>query len=478
VEARAMSCRVCGVDLEEGFCPGCDQVDYDCKCESSEPLIEQQTSDDLSALLDDVERFERRFISFGSSHQSATVALWVAHCYAIEAAFATLYLRIKSAAPESGKSTLLEVQKILLGDNALDAVSISPSAVFRTRDKIGPVALLLDEVDNTVKNRTDENAKDLLALVNAGYRRGARVYRTVGKDFEPRAFNVFGPAAIAGIGHIHPATESRAVPIQLDRRPRGGKHDRFISFLIEPEAAELRQRLSDWASEDVVEKLRHAAPDAPDQLSDRQVEGWWALFNIADLAGGEWPTRARMAATVLHGSADSAASQATNVLLLSHIRQAFEELIRHLADNEEGPWGRWWSSELNKEGTPRAAAADLARHLGGFKKADGDPIKPKVLKFPDGTTARGYHVEDFADAFKRYLSPSGGGDVTHVTDVTPLASTVTSVTSVTSGGPTGVAAKPPVLVDAARRSDGPARLATSVESEDARHLALIKEHLS
>src|SRR6266545_4564032 len=95
----------------------------------------------LAEILDDVERFTSRFVMFRSHHQGTAIALWVAHCYAIEAAHAAAYLRITSAVEESGKTTLLEVLEQLLGERGINAVSITPAAVFRTRDKVGPVAL-------------------------------------------------------------------------------------------------------------------------------------------------------------------------------------------------------------------------------------------------------------------------------------------------------------------------------------------------
>ena len=105
------------------------------------------------------------------------------------------------------------------------------------------------------------------------------------------------------------------------------------------------------------------------------------------------------------------------VLLLDHIRRAFEErdtdrlptaeLIRLLVANEEGPWGKWWGAETNRDGAPRAAAADVARYLKGFG------VRPHVIKMPDGSTARGYSRETLEESWTLYLPP-----VTNVTPVT------------------------------------------------------------
>ncbi len=406
-------------------------------------------------LLDSVERFVRRFVVL-TDEQALAVALWVLHVYAAEAAHAAAYLRITSAAEECGKTTLLEVLGLLLGRRGRNAVSITPAAVFRMRDKIGPVALLLDEIDNTLRDRRDDGARDLLAVLNAGYRRSATVIRTVGQNHEPREFAVFGPAAISGLGSLHPTTESRCIPIVLERKQRG-QGELWLPFLVEDEAKEIREALESWAGEQTLEQLRAARPRIPVGLRDRHAETWWGMFAIADAAGERWDERARLAAVALHLDRD-AATASVGVLLLEHIRQAFgeartdrlatAEMLRRLVENEEGPWGRWWGAEVARDGPPLAAATDLARKLRDFKKPDGDPIKPKGIRLPDGTTPRGYYLDDFASAFERYLPPAGGA-ATPATAATPLASTVAGVAAVAVGSadtPTEQSAPARVLV--------------------------------
>lgn len=144
----------------------------------------------------------------------------------------------------------------------------------------------------------------------------------------------------------------------------------------------------------------------------------------------------------LHADRDASATASLGVLLLEHVNLAFEEadvdrlptadILARLVANEEGPWGRWWGAEVGRDRPPRAAATDLAKKLRPFKKADGDPIKPRVMRLPDGTTPRGYHRDDFTSAFERYL-PVPGGDATHATPATPLASTVAGVACVAGG---------------------------------------------
>jgi hypothetical protein len=411
----------------------------------------------LAPLLEDVEALLTRFVSFSANVQAAAVTLWVAHVYAVAAAPAAAYLRITSAVEESGKTTLLELLELLLGDRCLNLISATPAFVFRMRDKVGPVALLLDEIDNTLKDRKDDGARDLLALVNGGYRRSAKVGRTVGRDHEGRQFKAFGPAAIAGLGSLHPTTESRCIPIVLERKERGDG-ERFLSLMVEDEAHRIAERLDAWASEETSRSLRDARPEIPAELRDRHAEVWWSLFTIADRAGGDWPRRARAAALSLHANRDAEDSMSVGVLLLEHIRKvttdhevdrvSSAQLIRWLVELAEGPWPRWWGADVDRldHGDAHAldkVAASLTAKLRPFRKREGDdvqPLKPHVLRLPDGTTPRGYLVSDFDDAFARHLSLGGA---TRATRATGLASDVAPVAPVARGNQEGEALEGP-----------------------------------
>ena len=71
--------------------------------------------------------------------------------------------------------------------------------------------------------------------------------------------------------------------------------------------------LSAWAAANL-ETLRAADPIAPDALGDREAEIWGPLLAIADMAGGEWPARARAAAVDLHRGAAPVESNGLRLL--------------------------------------------------------------------------------------------------------------------------------------------------------------------
>src|SRR5262249_42017434 len=160
----------------------------------------------------------------------------------------------------------------------------------------------------------------------------------------------------------------------------------------------VREALAAWGK-GAVDVLRDARPALSEALPDRAAEVWEPLLAIADLAGGEWPARARKAALELHqGRTDTDSGGGA---LLRAIREAFYppptretpepesvdqvftiDLLRHLVDREDEPWPGWWGRDVDqaKEGeTPRKPAMELARYLKPYR------VQPEKLRDGDRT---------------------------------------------------------------------------------------------
>jgi hypothetical protein len=159
-------------------------------------------------------------------------------------------------------------------------------------------------------------------------------------------------------------------------------------------AAPLYRALGRWAG-GVVEVLRAARPEIPDELSDRAQDVWEPLLAIADWAGGDWPVRARRAAVALMGSIEDTDITVELLRDVQHILTDITEpvvkteaLITALVALDDRPWATWRKGE--KPITPHG----LARLL-----------KPLGVH-PDRhfRTVRGYRVDAFGDAIARYVS--------------------------------------------------------------------------
>ena len=83
------------------------------------------------------------------------------------------------------------------------ASNMTAATLFRIIEQHQPT-VLLDEADAYLRN--NEEAR---SIVNAGHKKDGAVFRCVGDDHEPRAFNVFSPMVIAGIGNQRDTIEDR-----------------------------------------------------------------------------------------------------------------------------------------------------------------------------------------------------------------------------------------------------------------------------
>jgi hypothetical protein len=162
-------------------------------------------------------------------------------------------------------------------------------------------------------------------MLNAGHRRNGKVSVCGPKSagYQPTDFRVFCPKVIAGIGKLPETIADRAIPIRLKRKGPWEKVAGFRTKLISSDTNSLKARLRSWVSSNL-EDLKHADPELPDCLSDRQQDGAEPLLAIADAAGGDWPSRARAALIELFSS-DNAAEESLGVSLLSDIRDIFCE---------------------------------------------------------------------------------------------------------------------------------------------------------
>jgi hypothetical protein len=320
-----------------------------------------------------------------------TVALWIILTWIHEeAAIHSPILMVTSPEAECGKSTLLGLIGLLV-PRSLASVGISPAALFRSIEKWQPT-LIIDEADVAfVQN------EDLRAVVNSGWTRGQGVVRCDGDDNEPRLFSTFCPKSIGLKGKKLPdTTASRAIVIELKRKLAGDKVEDF-RHVDSPKLQELRQQLLRWKI-DNAETLANASPILPDGFFNRVAANWHLLLAIADAAGGEWPEKAREAASTI-AKVKATVDASIGVQLLGDIRAIFDgqtdcvfssALIGHLTIDPESPWAEY------HRGKPitQKQVANLLRAFG----------IASATVWINGKSAKGYKQAVFEDAWIRYLA--------------------------------------------------------------------------
>ncbi len=374
---------------------------------------------ETAGVLDATVAFLRRYVVL-SAEQADALALWTFHTWALEATDVTPYVHVSSPEKRSGKTRLLEVLALLVRA-PLPSANISDAALFRAIEAKAPT-LLFDEVDSIFGPKTRDR-EDLRGLLNAGHRRGTPALRMGGaKMTELQEFATFSAKVLAGIGKLPDTIADRSIPVRLKRRKAGEPVERFRHRDSQADAEPLRQALESLAAHHVPE-LAEARPRLPDELGDRAQDSWEPLLAIAELASDEWPARARSAAIVLSGD-EEAVDDTLGVRLLADIQAAFSAngdrlstamLLDALKTDDEAPWADWHGNGLSAK-----RLADLLRPYG---------IKSRTIRLSDGSTPKGFRLEQFKDTFERYLSPvdtpsSRHSDTTRMsTGVAPILKT-------------------------------------------------------
>ena len=354
-------------------------------------------------LLDELRGVLVRYVVLPSDQAYDAVALWIATTHALPAFEYAPRLAVSSPEKRCGKSRLLDIIRATSYD-PLITVNATSAAIFRRIGNDHPPTLLMDEADSLWgSKKAAESNEDLRALFNAGHQRNRPALRCVGPQQTPTEFPTFAMAALAGIGSLPDTITDRAVNITMRRRAAGESVAPFRHRRDEEPLTELRARLSAWAA-DHHDELEGAEPAMP--VEDRAADTWEPLVAVAEAAGGSWPARARRAAKVMVAAADSADAEASDGMrLLGDCRAAFatarrpllasKDLLTALRAVEESPWGTY---ELTAQG--------LAMRLRQYG------IRPAQVR-PDGPDAkqvRGYQLQDFKDAFARYLTAEDEDD--------------------------------------------------------------------
>jgi hypothetical protein len=164
--------------------------------------------------------------------------------------------------------------------------------------------------------------------------------------------------------------------------------------------------------------LRTHEPVALDVENERAKDVWEPLLVIADIAGADWPQRARTAGKELSGEVEEEEEEFT-VRLLSDIRELF------LTEFPDGSLAQRAEEAGRPDDGPRLASADIVKKLLSLEdrpySALGKMQKPltqhglgrtlRDFKIRSGSvrpinetkTAKGYYQHQFEDVFSRYL---------------------------------------------------------------------------
>lgn len=387
-------------------------------CEAKPQAGDEVDAAGDASSLDEVVAVLHRYVAWPSREAADAVALWIAATHAQRVAEHATRLFLMSPVKRCGKSRALDLVAAL-SRRVLIAANLSPAALYRSMSEADPLTVVLDEADAIFKgNRTaSEGREDLRGLLNAGFGRNRPVPRYNVDTRQVESFPTFAMVALAAIGRLPDTIEDRAVIIRLQRRAAGeevaGLRQRDLAAL-----KPLRARLAGWIGAHLKD-LELADPVLP--VADRAADCWMPLVAIADLAGGTWPERARIACLKLTGNADE--DDSAGIMLLQDLATFYADradgfaptaaILDYLNTLEERPWPDWNGRPLT--------ARNLARLLKPFN------VERTTQRTTLQGLAKGYvFAGALAEAVQRYATPS----VTRVTTVTATQNAVQHVQAV------------------------------------------------
>jgi putative DNA primase/helicase len=347
---------------------------------------------DTRALLGELTAQIERYVVIHQREAATAIVLWTCFAWCHDIATFSPILVIQSGDIEGGKTTASKVISLLTPRARVIAEPTGPS-LYRYVDRHHPT-LIVDDADRLLAHRPD-----LAHIVNVSLTRGALIHRT---DVKGRtlAFDPFCPKVLNGINllaHLQPGTRSRCITVGL--LPKLA-HEKVVSLrhTVEDETfVTLQRKLLRWAS-DNMSALKKATPAMPEGFANRLEENFVLLFAIADLAGGDWPKKARAAARRLAGEHNE---PSTGKRLLAAFRDLFakhgkvlasDRVAELLAADEEGEWANYRGHRINKW--------EIAQLLRPYN------IRPELI-WQRGKPVRGYKAERFATAFRHFLPAEG-----------------------------------------------------------------------
>ena len=156
----------------------------------------------------------QNYIEFENQEYYDLITLWTVGTYFFHLFSAYPYIYV-GGLKQTGKTKVLTVASFMCF-NAIFSNNISTSSIYRLIQS-GRCTLLMDE---TEKLGERDRATELRNLLLAGYKKGAKVYRTEktsGERLVPEAFEVYSPKMIANIRGIEDVLEDRCITIIMKR---------------------------------------------------------------------------------------------------------------------------------------------------------------------------------------------------------------------------------------------------------------------
>jgi hypothetical protein len=307
---------------------------------------------------------------------------------------------ILSDKPNSGKTTVLEISRLLSYRGRLLSARNTTAPGLRRAIQEEKAALFLDQLERMISHFGTGFA-NRIDIFETGYARNAESLDANGfhPSFAPLAFTCL-QSMFLGNPNLN-ALRTRSIMIFQEPLPPGmlAEDDMYDPEYHEDYVKAIGARL-DVAVRTVLEDIKACRPEMPDNIRLRTRQIWRPLARIAAVAGGQWPARCVSAMReIALGLESSKLVLSPAEQLWQDIKIVVEETSGHLtieaiaADIADAdlPSAAYWA-------TPRQASNAVGRVM-----RDHDMEATRV--WYNKTARPGYKREDLVQAFSLSLSP-------------------------------------------------------------------------
>jgi hypothetical protein len=368
---------------------------------------------DGAQLADEVQELFKRYVIADSEYHLA-MTLWVIASYVFDAFRIFPKLCLFSPEKRCGKTTALSIVGALC-HRTLMSSNISAAVIFRAVQAWKPT-LVIDEGDTFLHGDSE-----LRGIINCGHTKNAAfVWRIEEKSgqYAPVRFSVWSPMAIAMIKSPPETIRDRSVLISLRRKLPQEQTQKF-PYDFESDCFDLRRKLKRW-SIDHVDMLKLAETSVPSFGSDRAQDNWLPLIAVSNLLGVNWTENTVESMRKIETQNSDNDDAGIAVMLLSDIQKILSDrrtipcnenaafhsssLVAKLIKLEGRPWGEW------RHGRPLTTNS-LCRMLRPFGIRSDQVFIKDINK-----NKNGYRINDFTDAFKRYLAPTSAHSLSQISN--------------------------------------------------------------
>jgi Protein of unknown function (DUF3631) len=223
-----------------------------------------------------IEKFINEYVKFTDAY-SLPIALWVMATYVFSSFDAFPYMVITAETKRSGKTRLAEMISFCCS-NPRFFTAMTPSTMFNIIEAEHPT-VIFDEAETL----SGESQSVMSQVLNAGYRKGTRIPRMVGKD-QWKEYDTYSPKIFILIGDVRDTLRDRSIIVRMRRAVGNEIPARFVHETVKSAGETLREDISELVqmNADMITQsyLDHAGISF---LTDRDEEIWTPIFTMAQV---------------------------------------------------------------------------------------------------------------------------------------------------------------------------------------------------